>query len=314
MMQPLSSGKRNLYFYGFVALFALVIPFLILYSEGYRFGTAFSLVKTGGIYLYSDIADTTVYVDGALKKETGLFLRNTFIQNLPPDSYTVRVEKNGYRSWEKYFDVSANMVTDAKVFMIREMLASTTVPQFIPASATATTTAGSRKIANPEYADLLKLVTVATTTKSATSTAVLQNQTSARPVATSTTEQVDQRRLKPAFVEYSDTYSWLDRGDVAIEWVGSYERTPFYFCIQGECMTKTVLSLSEDILEYAWLTGTTEAMVVRTASGIFVSEVDSRSAPNVYKIHDGPTKAVRVSSAGDIVVQLADAFVVYDLD
>ena len=46
-MQPLSKNKRRVYLIGFVALFVLCLPVVLLFANGFRFEGGVGFVKTG---------------------------------------------------------------------------------------------------------------------------------------------------------------------------------------------------------------------------------------------------------------------------
>ena len=165
MIKPLSELRRRLYLMMSVLAFIALIPIILLYSEGYRLGDAFSLVETGGIYVRSDVADTSLYVNGALKKETGLLIRNSFIDDLRPGMYEIRVEKDGYRSWVKRVRVDENLVTDVNHLPVLTEIASTTVRRFLPA-----TTTDATPVRDPRHIELAQLFASSTATTTATST------------------------------------------------------------------------------------------------------------------------------------------------
>jgi hypothetical protein len=302
-MQPLSQTKRTIYLTLFTIAFVVLIPIIILYSIGYRLNDALGLVKTGGIYVQSDIADTIVYVDGELENETGLFLRNSFIQNLRPGTYGISVEKEGYRTWNKTIEVFANKVTEAHLFMVPERVVTTAVPHYLTATSTP---ARATVLPNPDYVALEKLFVKATSTVPAKPAVATTSTTSGQGPVT------DPRTLKDGFEEYGDLYSWLEKGDVAIEWVGSPERVPFYFCSNGECRSRVTVSVDADIIGYEWYPGRNDAMIIATGEGVYAIETDDRSAPNVYELYRGANLGIRITDNGDVAVRLKDAFVVIE--
>jgi hypothetical protein len=70
-MRPLSKQTRTLMFILLSLVFVMGAPVLILYSTGYRLGDALSLIKTGGIFIHSNLAGTRVYVDGDFVENNG---------------------------------------------------------------------------------------------------------------------------------------------------------------------------------------------------------------------------------------------------
>ena len=162
-MKPLERKTRSRLFWALVVVFIIGTPLLIGYSQGYRFNDALLLIQTGGIYLHSDMEDTTVYVNGEFVDTTGAFLRNTYIQELAPNKrYTIWVEREGYQSWVKTLPVYPNIVTEGRVLMLptqfewATVTASTTI-QVTPATSTVpglgkpSATSTETTVDNPEF-------------------------------------------------------------------------------------------------------------------------------------------------------------------
>lgn len=86
---------------GFVAIYFVLSPFLILYSLGYRFDFKhLRIVSTGGIYLRTWPEGAKVSLNGKEITEA-LFSNELLIQGLNPNKYLVNVEKENYSSWSK---------------------------------------------------------------------------------------------------------------------------------------------------------------------------------------------------------------------
>jgi hypothetical protein len=301
MIKPLSELRRRLYLMMSVLAFIALIPIILLYSEGYRLGDAFSLVETGGIYVRSDVADTSLYVNGALKKETGLLIRNSFIDDLRPGMYEIRVEKDGYRSWVKRVRVDENLVTDVNHLPVLTEIASTTVRRYLPATSTEAT-----PVRDPRHAELVRLF--ASSTATTTPKAVVGKS----PTSTASTTALDPRTLMPGFRDHRGIYAWIERGRVTMTWPGSYERTPYFFCQGKECIATSTLALPEEIVAFEWLPSQADGLVVVTESGAYVVDADVRSAPNVYPIVSGKNIKILVDGA-DIIFKIDDEFVVAEI-
>jgi hypothetical protein len=117
-MKPLSKTKRTFMLSLLSLAFIIFVPLLLLYSTGYRFDNSFQIVKTGGIFLHSNSASTSVYLDDEFIEDNGLILRNTLIQDLTPnESYRIAVLKEDFHNWEKDLFVLPNLVTEANVLL-----------------------------------------------------------------------------------------------------------------------------------------------------------------------------------------------------
>ncbi|MFT5179759.1 MAG: hypothetical protein ACI9GH_000244 [Candidatus Paceibacteria bacterium] len=292
-MKPLSRKKRMTTLIIMVILFFILVPALWLYSSGYRLNDALSLVKTGGVYVHSDLANTRVYIDGDFVEDNGVLLKNTLIQNLRPNrDYKIRVEKDGYYTWEKELYVRPNLVTEGKILMLETSPDTREILQFLEDvdKNNATTT-----VANIEYLELIKYfdeakgqfdIEVATTTTI---------QTSKGPVASSTLiteielpEFIEDLKIKGleekiGLREKGKNLSWLEDGDVTVYWAGKDDSVPYYYCT-NECNDSLVVSLGDDILKYDFYLDREDVIIALTKKGIFVVEIDNRSNQNIQPI------------------------------
>ncbi|MBI4101657.1 MAG: PEGA domain-containing protein [Candidatus Nealsonbacteria bacterium] len=111
----MTQKSRFILFISCILLFALASPLAIFYSQGYRFDFANKkFTQTGGIFLKVFPRQADVYLDGKLAKKTDFFFGSALIENLLPKSYQVRVEKEGYFTWEKNLEVKEKEVTEEK--------------------------------------------------------------------------------------------------------------------------------------------------------------------------------------------------------
>ncbi len=93
-----------------VGLFCLLAPAIVLYAIGYRYNLRERMIqRVGVISLYSHPKDVQIHINGTMVANTAPFS----IQNLLPDTYRVRIEKEGYTPWEKSLDVTSMRVTYA---------------------------------------------------------------------------------------------------------------------------------------------------------------------------------------------------------
>ncbi len=103
---------RKRMFFIFVGLFFIIVPVVVLFTQGYRVNLdELELVKTGGIDLDIKTLDTRVYLDNELSVETNFFFRNAVFRNIIPGTYNVRAEKEGHKTWEKNIEVKERRVS-----------------------------------------------------------------------------------------------------------------------------------------------------------------------------------------------------------
>lgn len=94
--------------FGVLLLLILASTAVVLYAQGYRLNLSKRTVEKTGIILIKSIPEGAgVYLDGELTTAT-----NSPISNLKSGTYHLKVEKEGYFSWEKDVLVKEGLVTD----------------------------------------------------------------------------------------------------------------------------------------------------------------------------------------------------------
>jgi len=82
-MKPLSKKQRSFSLRMLLVIFIVGVPFLLAYSSGYRINWEdLTFVKTGGVFIHSDLAGTNVFIDDEFSESGGTLLRNILVQNL----------------------------------------------------------------------------------------------------------------------------------------------------------------------------------------------------------------------------------------
>ncbi|MEX2054318.1 MAG: hypothetical protein WD883_02150 [Candidatus Colwellbacteria bacterium] len=109
----MSIKTRRLLFYSFVFLFLIIGTVLVLNSRGYHLDWKTLQIKaTGGIYINSTPTKAQIFIeDESIKNQTGLLQRGTLIDSLASDGYRIRVENQGYSTWEKIVPVQPGTVS-----------------------------------------------------------------------------------------------------------------------------------------------------------------------------------------------------------
>lgn len=117
----MSLQQRRLLFYFFIFLFILVSPFAVLFATGRTINwQRLEIQKTASILIKSEPANANIFLND---KKPLLFLNRIFgkttppvtpakLSNLAPGSYTIRLERNGYISWEEKIILKANEVAN----------------------------------------------------------------------------------------------------------------------------------------------------------------------------------------------------------
>ena len=111
----MSKKFKRILFVVLCLLFCTLTPAVILYSQGYRWDfQQKKIVKVGGIFLKIRPTGCQVYLNSKLVKNTNFIFDSVYLGNLLPNTYSVRIEKDGYSSWEKQLKVVSKQVTEAK--------------------------------------------------------------------------------------------------------------------------------------------------------------------------------------------------------
>lgn len=316
-MKPLSKTYRQSVFVIMIVLFIIGTPILIGYSKGYRLGDALSLVQTGGIYLHSDLSDTSVYVAGNFVEHNGAFLRNTFMQDLTPGKrYDIWVEKPGYQSWIKTLRVKANLVTEARVLMLPQEFEWHTIPATtsVAVGLTARSSTTTRLVENPEYTARAEHflddkdqfeVEVATTTyttvkgkKLATTTTISEYVFPSWMETFASTTHLGEKHMVR---EREGMVVWLDQGDLSASWARENDPVPFFFC-DKLCYTRLSIDWYEPILRFEFFPNRNDVVILGTSRGIYAVELDNRSQRNIQTILEEPNLDFRLDGDGTLTV------------
>ena len=107
----MSERFRKILFIFFIGGFIVITPLVMLYAAGYEFSfEAGKIQKTGMLNIVTDPKGAKVYLNDKLQSETsfaGLIKKSNLvstpvkIKNLLPGEYKVRLEADGYWTWEK---------------------------------------------------------------------------------------------------------------------------------------------------------------------------------------------------------------------
>lgn len=115
----MTKKSRTLLFFFLLIVFLVVGPSIIMYSQGYRFDTSkMKFIETGGIYVKTNPGDASVFINGKYENRTTGFSRELLIQNLLPQNHEIKIEKEGYHSWEKTLEVKEKLVSEAKYVIL----------------------------------------------------------------------------------------------------------------------------------------------------------------------------------------------------
>ncbi|MCL4399897.1 PEGA domain-containing protein [Patescibacteria group bacterium] len=109
---------RKFFFYLFIAIFVLVGAYLIVSAQGLVFDyQTLDFMRTGGIFLNYTPSESQVEINGSVRDYGStignLLSSGTFLNNLAPGNYNVKISYPGYSSWQKSLTVTPGVVTSA---------------------------------------------------------------------------------------------------------------------------------------------------------------------------------------------------------
>jgi len=277
-MKPLSIKRRRTYLGFFALIFLVCIPILILYATGYRFTDTFKIIKTGGLFIAVPESGAEVIIGDEIIKQTGVFQKNIFVQNLKPGSYEISVKKEGFQSWSKRLLVFPQTVSEAHSFMLPEKVNILEIERYVPVIINGTTTgAVNKKQETSEYKTALAVFTATSTTKLATTSDVIKVN---RKLAVTN-----------------------DKGEVFVEWTGSIESIPYYFCVNQACQDKINVTTKSPVKTFDFFPGRDDILIVALSDGIYVIEIDNRSAQNIQTLMIGEGLDFRIRNDETIFIK-----------
>jgi hypothetical protein len=315
-MKPLTTRQRSTSVLILAIVFILVAPIILLYSIGYRLDDELSLQKTGGIFIHSDVANSSVFLDEKYLKDSGIFVRNTLIQDLTPNKeYKVEVHKEGYQSWIKTLFVYPSIVSEGRVLLLPNNFDKREIYKYLDENKIATSTPPSKiqiKPTNPEYISIASLF--ASSTKATSTKAVVATST----VATNTPSEqksdlqiffeglsvADFEKLPNLIVDGKEV-SWLMKGNINLYWIDDLTSIPYYYCGGEErlCIKNITLDWKDDITRFEYLPGRNDVWIALTQNGVYAVEVDGRTERNIQKIYEGKKLDFRLTQNDRLIIK-----------
>jgi hypothetical protein len=262
----MTSKKRLVYLFGLIGVFIVVIPLILLYSFGYRLGSGFRLVKTGGIYLVNNESDTTVTLNGKSLKRFNIFEKNILIRSLMPEIYYVRMEKEGYRPWKKNIKV-----LEEKVEVVYPLLVPLKLnPQFVPKYLMKEGNTQKKREPNEEFSQAMKIF-----------------KTYNNPVKSMIpgweNSDIKKYKLNDNRKLYKKVLLLRQDNKIYAKWTGTEEKRPFFI---NYTEGKLVYSSDKNILSFGFFPGKNDAILVLLEDlNLYAVEIDTRyEIQNTYLI------------------------------
>ncbi|OGZ42147.1 MAG: hypothetical protein A3C80_01895 [Candidatus Ryanbacteria bacterium RIFCSPHIGHO2_02_FULL_45_43] len=102
-------------------LFFIAAMIIVLFSLGYRLSKDGGIVKTGGLFIASvPSTEVQIFVNNKFVKKTALISRSIFMQSLTPATYNIRIEREGFHTWEKNIVVEPERVSEVRALMVKD--------------------------------------------------------------------------------------------------------------------------------------------------------------------------------------------------
>lgn len=99
---------RRVFLWAFILAFAVVAPAVVFYTAGYRWNAKKGIIERNGTLIVDTRPNgADVFLNG---DKTGEQTPVT-LQNIPPGTYRIRLERAGSLSWEKVLDIRPERVT-----------------------------------------------------------------------------------------------------------------------------------------------------------------------------------------------------------
>ena len=110
---------RTILFYVLLFIFLTVGPISTLYLQGYRFDFENrKLTQTGGLFLKATPKQVGIYLDGEFSKETDFFFGSALIEDILPGKHNIKIQKEGYFSWQKDLEIKEKEVVEVKSIIL----------------------------------------------------------------------------------------------------------------------------------------------------------------------------------------------------
>lgn len=251
---------------------------------GFRFNFDEGVVsERGGIYVYSSIPGTEVYINDELEDVAGTFNREYFSQSERPGRYTISARQDGYRSWQKYIEVNAQRVSSVYPFLVPEEFEFIEVPETVADSLDNSTT--TVEVANPDYQRYLSLFEV-------------------EEVATSTEDIILE---EPDVIHrvFGDIQIWHEDNKFYAEWLPRGDFLPAYFCENGQCQNPFVfLEVNSEVTRFDFYPGRDDVVIFATQDGrIHAVEIDKRPEQTLVEIYNGGDVDFGISGRDIIIIK-----------
>lgn len=268
-MAPIPHWKRRIFFYVFLVLFVVLIPAVLFYASGYRFGKNWQVVEVGGIYAISPLSGTEIYVDGILSAKTNAIERGVLLQNIKPGNHFVEMKKIGYTEWKKNIFVDNNDVTPVHAFF---------VPLEHPAVAVTSKISdeNGNLVKNPEFDQAVSF---------------FNNDLNGMKQLPSGIVSIFASSSLKMFSKNGSEILWNDGKNAFATWIGGEDSIPEQFCdAKGDCkMLIAVLGGNKKVIQSDFYPSRNDVMIIAVPGEIFASDIQNilTTSPNIVSLYRG---------------------------
>ena len=248
--KPMPRRQRRYMFIFLLVVFACSIPFLYLYSTGYRFDflNSSNFISTGGLFIAAEKTDVAIFIDDELVRQLRIFRKAFYAQNIDPGTHRVTVQKEGYHTWVKELPVYPHLVTEVQAFNMPLVPKATVISRWETATGSVvvgtstviatstsqiyfatTSTATSTYHENTHFTELRNLFKKEQPAiTEALASRVLNRVETVSGIVSSTTVPKQEHATT---TKENGGVRLIERGqDVYALWIGSREQMPYYYC------------------------------------------------------------------------------------
>ncbi len=266
----MTRGFRRLLFYISLVIFLVLSYVIVVFALGYKYDfTNNRLVKTGSIEIKTNVS-ATVYINDASMGRVS-FINKAFSQTLLlPKTYSVRVQADGYYSWQKNVEVKAGQLANYPMVYL--------LPSKLPSQFIASTSFNNFSIKFEPNPGLVIL-----TSGRKTETISLDNGAIASIVPTIKPSQSPNANSNNnnKKIESTDENKamWFNNHEVWIQWLNDSDYQPFRKSGDTELITR----FAQTINDAQWYKDSSHVVV--SVGGILkFIEIDTRGEINSFDI------------------------------
>jgi hypothetical protein len=267
--KPMRKKTRRVLFFVSVALFILIGCGAVIFALGYKYDFVQNkFLKTGSLEIELNVP-AEIYINDELAGGTS-FLGNSFSKGrLLPRSYRVRVEKNGYQTWQKLLKIEAGFLTShPKVVLIPESFDEVIVASSSLGNISVKRFGGPVGLAIVGNKQKLESIDLETGEKKEIKPPVTK--------PASLTEKMEPIQIVSPDKEKT---AWFSRYEIWVKWLKDTDYQPYKLAGDTEFLTR----FSQKIEDIQWYKDSAH-LVVSVGGILKLIEIDDRDGINIFDI------------------------------